>query len=153
MGAQWTGARNVNLQQVRSEMKLHRILLVGAVWAGMSLAAGMLVGSQASAADPGSLSPALGLASEIAMTQQPAVGRPRARNGSPEGGPAHVADARSAVSRQAVDVLPAVAQRSAAAGVAPDAGTAPEPAGWMLLLSGLAIVICIAWRRTSVALM
>lgn len=29
----------------------------------------------------------------------------------------------------------------------------PEPAGWMLLLSGLGIVACIAWRRASMALM
>jgi len=29
----------------------------------------------------------------------------------------------------------------------------PEPAGWVLLLSGLGIVACIAWRRAGMALM
>ena len=29
----------------------------------------------------------------------------------------------------------------------------PEPAGWVLLLSGLGIVVCIAWRRARMALM
>jgi PEP-CTERM motif-containing protein len=48
----------------------------------------------------------------------------------------------------------AMAQRST--GPEPDGGhvpAVPEPAGWVLLLSGLAVVACIARRRTSMALM
>lgn len=42
------------------------------------------------------------------------------------------------------------AGREAASGRIP---AMPEPAGWVLLLSGLGIVACIAWRRASMALM
>lgn len=52
------------------------------------------------------------------------------------------------------DMPVAPVQRSA--GREADSGRTPampEPAGWMLLLSGLGIVACIAWRRASMALM
>jgi hypothetical protein len=51
-------------------------------------------------------------------------------------------------------LVQAMAQRST--GPEPDSGhvpAVPEPAGWALLLSGLAVVACIARRRASMALM
>jgi hypothetical protein len=42
------------------------------------------------------------------------------------------------------------------AALIPDGGhipAVPEPAGWVLLLSGLAVVACIARRRAGMALM
>jgi len=49
-----------------------------------------------------------------------------------------------------------VARVQRSAGPEADSGripAMPEPAGWVLLLSGLGIVACIAWRRASMALM
>jgi hypothetical protein len=143
-------------------MKFVKILLLLAAWAGMIVTAWALGGSHLLAGTPGAPPQALRappdhativaaysfaeIASFAANAAHQAPGGSQAL-GQNQASTPRIGES-NAVAMQAISQRSAGAERDGGRGPA-----APEPAGWVLLLSGLAVVACIARRRASRTLM